>query len=94
MNFNNTLFVDFIIFSYNQVVIIVTRVLLIGRESIPVERGSKSEVGSISRSVFSYIKISSHHIHKWWEKENNFLEVQSKALFSPLPSYSTPLIKI
>ena len=48
-------------------VMIVASVLQMAREtSSPVERGFKSEVGSVGRSVFSHAKISSHHIHRWW----------------------------
>ena len=42
-------------------------------------RDIKSEAGPVSRSVFSHIKISSHHIHKW-EEINSFPGSQSKVL--------------
>ena len=47
------------------IAIIITRILQMGwGASSPVERNIKSKVGPVSRSVFSHIKISSHHIHR------------------------------
>ena len=63
--------------------IIISKILLMGTSNL-LKGGMKSDAGPVSRSVFSYIKTSSHHFPR--REVNNFPEKAKEGFpFPPLP---------